>query len=83
MAKFTIERWRCDRCHVESERWLKPSVAHSIHISVDHGVAGGSVINWTELCVPCSDYVGGIADQLRDEAVAARSHLKETNNVDT
>lgn len=63
MAKFTIDRWRCDGCGAEADRWLKPSSAYEIRVSVDHGTAGGNLINWGELCVSCNAIV---AQAVRD-----------------
>jgi hypothetical protein len=57
MGKFSVERWRCDRCGAEHDRWLKPGSAYSIRASVDHGTAGGSILDWRELCSDCNSLV--------------------------
>lgn len=81
MAKFTVEWWRCDRCHQEDERWLKPGSAHSIRASVDYGTAGGPIIEWAELCVPCNETVSKELEAMKASALAAR-RAKETSSGD-
>lgn len=58
MGKFTVQKWRCDRCLKEADHWLKPGSAHSVRASVDYGTAGGSIFDLQELCVPCNEIVG-------------------------
>lgn len=63
MGKFTIERWCCDACGQAADRWLKPSSAYEVRASVDHGTAGGNLIDWRELCSDCNAIV---AQAVRD-----------------
>lgn len=79
MGKFTVEKWRCDRCHAVADRWLKPGSAHSVVASVDYGTAGGRVIEWREMCDPCNREVGEQIDAMKKAALAARP-AKETDN---
>lgn len=76
MAKFTVERWRCDRCGTEADRWLRPNSAYNIRASVDHGVAGGIVLDWRELCVGCNDLVERLVNGMkRDSDLAERARI--------
>ena len=72
MAKFTIDRWRCDACGQEADRWLKLGSAYEVRVSVDHGTSGGNLINWRELCSPCNDLVGKAARDLERAVDLAR-----------
>lgn len=76
MGKFTIERWRCDRCHVEAPKWLKPSTAYSVRVNVDYGTAGGTEIEWAELCVDCAALVGRLTEGMKRDALEARRQVK-------
>ena len=73
MAKFTVERWRCDRCGHEAASWLKPGSSYEVRASVDYGTAGGQLINWREMCVPCNYAVAKELDAMEESAIAARS----------
>lgn len=72
MGKFTVEKWRCDRCHKVADKWLKPGTAHSIVASVDYGTAGGVELEWREMCVPCNEEVGRQIDAMKKSALTAR-----------
>ena len=72
MGKFTIERWRCDRCHAEDDRWLKPGSSYSIRASVDYGTSGGVVLEMDQLCVPCNDALAKEIEGIMQSAHAAR-----------
>lgn len=74
MARFNIERWCCDRCGVETDRWLKPASAYEVRASVDYGTLGSSVIDWRELCVDCNNLVERLLSGMaRDADLARRS----------
>lgn len=77
MAKFTVERWRCDRCGCVEDRWLKPSSAYNVHASVDHGTAGGIVLDWRELCVACNDIIERLVRGMVRDADLARKKIEE------
>lgn len=72
MGTYMVERWRCDRCHVESEKWLKPATAYNVTASVDMTVAGGNIIAWREMCVACNSTVSKEIEAMKASATADR-----------
>jgi hypothetical protein len=77
MAKFTVERWRCDRCGLEAASWLKPGSTYGVMATVDYGTAGGELLKWREMCVPCNDEVAKEIDAMQKSAKAAALLRKE------
>ena len=62
MGKFTIERWRCDRCGTE---WGKrPEVEQQIEINAAENwpAAAGRRIHWRELCADCTRIAAKVFD---------------------
>lgn len=54
MGKFTVEKWRCDRCGHVQDKWLRPAAAYSLVASVAYDTAGGHEIEWREMCFDCN-----------------------------
>jgi hypothetical protein len=73
MGKFIVERWRCDRCLAEDDKWLKPRSAYEICASVDHGTERGIILDMQQLCVPCNDAVAKEIEGIRKSMLAARA----------
>ena len=84
MAKFTVERWRCDRCGAEAEHWIKPPSAYAVRASVDHGTAGGIILDWRELCGVCNGLIERlIRGMVRDAELVSRGlKLVEVDDAD-
>jgi ribosomal protein S27AE len=66
MGKFTIEKWKCDRCGmVEDKRPIGFYPHYEIHISEHYDTAGGPAITWRELCPKCNVEVGKLLQSMR------------------
>jgi hypothetical protein len=68
MAKFTITKWRCDRCGVvHDQRPPRPggSVRYNVKVTADYEVAGGVEIDWSEMCNDCNAFVAGLVSSMR------------------
>lgn len=68
MARYKIERWKCDRCGLDLAN--KPphcGEEYKVSISVDWTVAGGIEIGWSELCAPCNERVRELVKMLKSE----------------
>ena len=83
MGKHVKEYYTCDRCGVEMDQPVRGAergpTAFSLNVSQDHGVAGGPLIAWNELCGPCNSYVGELIRGLLDEQKNARAALQQDN----
>ena len=77
MGKFTIEKWQCDRCGtVMDKRPYRSERAHyEVRISVDYGTAGGSEIDWREMCDECDHDVEDDIKAMKDAAKARRAAI--------
>ena len=74
MGTFTIKRWKCDRrgLVVDGDRPKRPwgeSARYSVTVSVDYGTAGGTEIDWKEMCNDCDREVGAAIPALRKKDV--------------
>lgn len=77
MSKILIEKWQCDRCGVVADKAPPPlevSGRRELISSVDYGDAGGTDINWRDLCDRCSRVVAD--DVKRMKASAAEDRAK-------
>ena len=81
MAQFTVTKWRCDRCGKVADKWLKPGSAFSIRAFVDYGTAGGEVITWNQMCVPCNDEVSKAIDIMKESAKFDQDRVKASEQV--
>jgi len=81
MGKLTIEKWQCDRCRTvfdeqpkrDNGSWGSAPTYYSIRASEDHGVAGGVIMDWREMCHPCQRAVGKEIAAMRASALEART----------
>ena len=76
MAKFTIEKWRCDRCGAVADKWAKPVPMIEVSICVDYDVGPGPRMIWKELCSDCTTAVSKEFEIMRKSADAAKSAVK-------
>lgn len=83
MGKFTVEQWRCDRCGKVAERWLRPAAAYSIRAFVAYDTAGGEVVRWDEMCVPCNHEVEKAVKLMQDAAKFDRAREAATASMPT
>jgi hypothetical protein len=70
MGTFTVKKWKCDRCGIvlDGDRPNRPwggSARYSVKVSVDYGTAGGTGIDWKEMCNDCDREVGMVVPTLR------------------
>lgn len=73
MGEFTVTKWQCDRCKAVFDVRPKRTngsmgsspTYYEVTASEDYGVAGGTVIDWKEMCHPCNKIVGEQLDAMR------------------
>ena len=75
MGKFTVERWRCDRCGKQADKWLKPSSSYDICVNVEYGTDAAEMIDWREMCAQCNHEVGVIITAMAAEAKRDRERI--------
>ena len=79
MAKFTIEKWKCDRCHVIADKWLKPIPCIEVSICQDYDVGPGPRVIWKEMCVECTSVVAEEFHAIQESAKRDRKHREAGN----
>jgi len=75
MGELIIKKWQCDRCkRVEDAKPKRTGYGawYEIRISVDYETAGGTEIEWREMCPPCNKAVASEISAMKDSARAAR-----------
>jgi hypothetical protein len=83
MGSFTVNRWRCDRCGIEKDKWHKPASAYSIAAGVDYSTAGGPLFQWKELCGACNVKMGAAIEAMQKAADAERAALSLAGGAST
>ena len=75
MGKFTVEKWQCDRCGCVGDKrpYIMGHTYYSVVADVDHGTAGGRLIEWREMCGPCNIEVGKALDAMMQATKAAKT----------
>lgn len=69
MGKFTVEKWRCDRCGlIADKRPPHPGIRVQVRASEDYETAGGPKFEWLEMCNACNT---DVRQQLDDMAAGA------------
>ena len=71
MGKFTIEKWRCDRCGAVADKWLRPIPMIEVTICQDYDVGPGPRVIWKELCDTCTKEVSAEFAAMRTSAELA------------
>jgi len=68
MAKVTRTFHVCDRCKVEMDDYVRGSergpTRFQMTANQDVGVAGGTMIEWIELCSECNAYLGSVIAEM-------------------
>lgn len=76
MGKFTIEKWKCDRCGLVADKWLRPVPHIEVAICEDYDVGPGERAIWKEMCVDCTSEVKTEFSAMMKSAGAARAALQ-------
>ena len=68
MAKVTRTFHVCDRCKVEMDGPVMGAPGGSTRFQMtatqDMGIAGGTLIEWLELCSECNEYLGSVIAEM-------------------
>jgi len=80
MGKFTIEKWKCDRCHIVMDKrpYGGQRAHYEIRVSVDYETAGGPDVTWIEMCAACDRDVSREISAMKTSADAARKEIART-----
>lgn len=78
MGEFTIKRWKCDRCGVVMDKWLKPIPYIEVSICKDYDVGPGPRVFWKEMCSACTIEVNSEFVAMQESAKAARAALSRS-----
>ena len=76
MGKFTVEKWKCDRCGIVAEKWVRPIPYIEVTICQDYDVGPGPRVIWKEMCADCTRTVRNEFDAMQASAKAAARSLK-------
>lgn len=81
MGKFTIEKWKCDRCHIVMDKrpYGVQRAHYEVRVAVDYETAGGSEIAWTEMCAACDHDVAREVSAMKASAAEARKQIARTS----
>ena len=68
MAKVTKTFHVCDRCKVEMDGPVmgreRGPIRFQMTATQDMGIAGGTLIDWLELCSECNEYLGSVIAEM-------------------
>ena len=68
MAKVTRTFHVCDRCKVEMDGPVmgdeRGPTRFQMTATQDMGIAGGTLIEWLELCSECNEYLGSVIAEM-------------------